>query len=45
MAVGLGEYFLGVAGTVVMFLVMSTFRRVERRIPHRPDGEGGSPAQ
>jgi len=43
MAVGLGEYFLGVAATVFMFLVMSSFRRIERRIPHHPDGEEEPP--
>jgi putative Mg2+ transporter-C (MgtC) family protein len=43
MAVGLGEYFLGVVATVFMFFVMSSFRRIEKRIPHRPDGEDQPP--
>ncbi len=42
-AAGLGQYFLAVLTTAAVFFVMSVFQQVERRIVHRPPGDGAGP--
>jgi putative Mg2+ transporter-C (MgtC) family protein len=44
LAVGLGDYFLAIATTVLTLVVMSTFQRLERKAARAPAAEdGGGP--
>jgi putative Mg2+ transporter-C (MgtC) family protein len=45
LAIGVGEYFLGVLATLVMFIVLTLVRRIERRYVHHPADGGPGPAR
>ena len=44
-AVGVGEYFLALFGTLIAFLVMSLLQKVERRLVKRPEPPAGGGKQ
>jgi len=44
-AVGVGEYFLALLGTLVAFLVMSLLQKVEHRLVKHPEPPAGGGEQ
>lgn len=44
-AVGVGEYFLALLGTLIAFLVMSLLQKVERRLVKHPEPTAGGEKQ
>lgn len=44
-AVGVGEYFLALLGTLIAFLVMSLLQKVERRLVKHPEPPAGGGKQ